>query len=83
MKKLIPVYLILALLLSSCLVGRRYSRPEMQYPDAYMSADSVAAVPDTASPYIEADSTINLQWFDLFGDTVLNELITMALDSNT
>ncbi|MCU0378733.1 MAG: efflux transporter outer membrane subunit [Bacteroidales bacterium] len=83
MKKFIPLYIAFVLLLTSCLVGKRYNRPEMQSPDAYMSADSAAAVPDTASPYIEADSTINLQWFDLFGDTVLNELIIMALDSNT
>jgi multidrug efflux system outer membrane protein len=40
-------------------------------------------VADTVSPFVAADSTINLQWFQLFGDTVLNDLISQALDTNT
>ena len=82
MKKFIPLYLAFALLLSSCLVGKRYTRPEMTEPGSFISADTLVAVADTASPYVEADSTINLQWFQLFGDTVLNDLITQALDTN-
>ncbi len=83
MKKLIPLYLAIVLLLSSCLVGKKYTRPAMEAPEDYISRDTTVAVADTVSPYVNADSTINLQWFQLFGDTVLNDLITQALDTNT
>jgi len=83
MKKLIFTQLLIVLLLSSCLVGKRYSRPEMELPDKYISADSMAAVIDTTSGLVNPDSTINLQWFQLFEDPVLNSLINQALDTNT
>ncbi len=83
MKKFIPLYLAFILLLTSCLVGKRYTRPELAAPGSYMAADTAVAVADTTSPYVNADSTINLQWFQLFGDTVLNDLIALALDTNT
>jgi len=83
MKKLIPLFLAIVLLMSSCLVGKKYTRPAMELPDSYISSDSVTAVIDTTSDMVNPDSTINLQWFQLFGDTVLNNLITQALDTNT
>ena len=83
MKKLIFTQLLIVLLLSSCLVGKRYSRPEMEFPDKYISADSKAAVIDTTSVLVNPDSTINLQWFQLFEDPVLNSLINQALNTNT
>jgi outer membrane protein, multidrug efflux system len=78
MKKLIFIQLFIVILLSSCLVGKRYARPAMAVPEKYISSDSVPVAAIT--PH---DSIINLQWFQLFGDTVLNKLIQQALDTNT
>ncbi len=83
MKKLILLYLAIVLLMSSCLVGKKYTRPAMEAPEDYISRDTTVAMAETVSPYMNADSTINLQWFQLFGDTILNDLITQALDTNT
>jgi len=92
MKKLIFIQLLIAVLLSSCLVGKRYQRPDMNVPGNYINGDSTAAVTDslsvivgsdTLSEFAAKDTTLNLQWFELFGDSILNSLITQALDSNT
>ena len=97
MKKLIPLYLAIVLLSSSCLVGRKYSRPDIDVPGNYVNADTtavadslyattvqdtVAAAADTLSAFAAQDTTLNLQWFELFQDTVLNTLISQALESN-
>jgi outer membrane protein, multidrug efflux system len=84
MKKLILIQLAILLLLSSCLVGRKYSRPDMAAPEKYISGDTIiATTADTVSAFAAKDTTLNLQWFELFDDSVLNNLITVALDSNT
>jgi multidrug efflux system outer membrane protein len=98
MKKFIPLYLAMAVLLSSCLVGRKYSRPDANVPQNYINVDTTAVVDslpattaqdtvveaaDTLSAFAAQDTTINLQWFELFQDSVLNSLITQALESNT
>ncbi len=92
MKKLIFIQLLIAVLLSSCLVGKRYQRPDMNVPGNYINSDSTAAVTDslsvivssgTLSEFAAKDTTLNLQWFELFGDSILNSLITQALDFNT
>jgi outer membrane protein, multidrug efflux system len=78
MKKLTIIQIVFVLLLSSCLVGKRYNRPEMKNPDKYINSDSTVGKAASAS-----DTVINLKWFQLFGDTVLNSLIKQALDTNT
>ena len=85
MKKLILTQCLLVMLLSSCLVGKRYSRPVIETPANYLTVDSTVIIADSAISAVVAagDTTINLQWFQLFGDTVLNALITQALDTNT
>ena len=83
MKKLIFIQLFIALLLSSCLVGKKYTRPEVKVPETYLSGDSIVVLSDTTSDFAAKDTTLNLQWFELFGDTVLNNLISQALDTNT
>jgi len=83
MKKLIFIQLAIALLLSSCLVGRRYTRPELKVPENYISGDTLVVTGDTSSALAAKDTTLNLQWFELFSDTVLNKIIMQALDSNT
>lgn len=83
MKKLILIQFVLVLLLTSCLVGKKYSRPEMKVSEKYINEDTVAARTDSAKAVVMQDTVVNLQWFTLFEDKVLNSLIQQALDSNT
>jgi multidrug efflux system outer membrane protein len=83
MKNLIFTQILIVFLLSSCLVGRRYTRPEVKVPENYVSGDSLVMTGDTSSALAVKDTTLNLQWFELFSDTVLNKIIIEALDSNT
>jgi multidrug efflux system outer membrane protein len=83
MKKLFIAQLFIVLLLSSCLVGKKYSRPEVDVPENYVSSNTDAAKADSLSSFAAQDTSINLQWFELFEDSVLNDLITQALDTNS
>jgi multidrug efflux system outer membrane protein len=83
MKNLIFTQILIVFLLSSCLVGRRYTRPEVKVPENYVSGDTLVMTGDTSSALAVKDTTLNLQWFELFSDTVLNKIIIEALDSNT
>ena len=80
MKKLILYQFAIVLLLISCMVGKRYQKPEIVVPDKFINQDTIPALSNTA---LTRDTIINLQWFELFKDTVLNKLITLALDTNT
>lgn len=83
MKKLIFIQILVVLLLTSCLVGKRYTRPEMAAPEKYINGDTAIIATDSVSAFAAKDTSLNLQWFELFDDKVLNSLITLALDSNT
>ncbi len=74
MKYLLPA--LLALLLVSCSVGPDYTRPETAAPTEFSYADSTVLV-DTAM--IAAADTA---WWELFGDTVMTDLIHTALKEN-
>ena len=56
--------------LAGCAVGPKYSRPNTKKPEVYVQATT------------KSDSITNLKWWDVYQDTVLNKLITMAIDSN-
>ena len=58
------------LALAGCMVGPRYSRPELRNPEAY--TQEAAAT----------DSITNLQWWEVYRDTVLQGLIKTAIDRN-
>ena len=61
------------LALGGCMVGPDYERPSVALPGAFPGA-----VPaDTAS------NAVDHEWWQLFGDPVLNELVGAALESNT
>jgi outer membrane protein, multidrug efflux system len=62
--------LLLAGVLTGCMVGPNYQRPSVDTPDAYLYEP--AAVADTA----------NIQWWQQFGDPVLDNLIADALANN-
>lgn len=65
-----PVALGLALLAAGCMVGPDYQRPEVEMPEAYFG--------DTA----DGKSVAELQWWELFRDPQLQELVRVALEEN-
>ena len=73
MKKIQFYLLILAgcLCLASCQLGKRYSRPELN-------------LPEQLSKTLQNDTlTIaNLQWWEIYSDTTLQQLIGKTLDHN-
>ena len=73
MKKIIYTSVILLAILSSCMVGKKYSRPEMPAPAKWEAQNKYINTPDSVS---------HLKWFDIFNDTVLNKLIETALMYN-
>ncbi len=74
MKKIILFPILVAILLTSCLIGKRYARPAIEIPAAYLNHSDAKT---------KSDSIINVKWFQLFKDTVLNNIIAKALESNT
>lgn len=67
-----------AMLSAACVVGPNYERPVVPEHDAYrddvVSVDSAMALP--------VDSIADLAWWELFQDSVLQDLIQTALDNN-
>jgi len=68
MKKII--FIGSMLILVGCAVGPRYSRPATKKPLAYSQAVT------------KSDSISNLKWWEVYQDTALQKLITLAIDSN-
>jgi multidrug efflux system outer membrane protein len=67
--------LVLAAALGGCMVGPDYRRPALDVPSAY-SQPATQAATDARSPTLAAD------WWRLYDDPVLNELIDAALSRN-
>jgi multidrug efflux system outer membrane protein len=74
MKKTVTLGIVTALtLLAGCMVGPKYKRPTVSVPSSYL-----AATPDqTASA-----SLANEQWWQVYQDPVLTQLIRTALAQN-
>ena len=73
MRKLHVGCSILALaLFAGCAVGPDYHRPAAPALEVYGGRDLVAA----------NDEQVNTQWWRLFGDELLNDLVATALDAN-
>ncbi|WP_341744473.1 efflux transporter outer membrane subunit [Azonexus hydrophilus] len=68
--------LALAVLLSGCAVGPDYLRPANWLPAAFKEAPTAVAETKTDNPAIVQ------QWWTLFNDTTLNELVDLALRQN-
>jgi len=64
-----------AVALSGCMLGPDYQRPQMPLPAAY--ADSASAS-DTAT----ATTALRADWWTLYQDPILNDLVTTALSEN-
>lgn len=68
--------LALAVLLSGCAVGPDYLRPANWLPAAFKEAPTAVTETKTDNPAIVQ------QWWTLFNDTILNELVDLALRQN-
>jgi len=65
-----------ALLLNGCAVGPDYLRPSAWLPDYFKEAAPVAVAE------ARSEAPVNPEWWTLFGDSTLNNLIQQALDAN-
>ena len=63
--------LILGVILYSCAVGPDFQKPEMQAPLYFSSYDSLAV-----------DTLVNLKWWEIFNDPILDTLVITALKEN-
>jgi multidrug efflux system outer membrane protein len=59
--------------LAGCMVGPDYQRPAMELPGAFAGADAVTNLPGPVAP----------DWWRLFDDPTLNDLVDTALENNT
>lgn len=71
MKRNKSIFALLAfvLLLSSCKIGKKYARPELNLPDEVVAGEDTASI----------DS---LSWQSLYADTTLQRLIALSLENN-
>jgi NodT family efflux transporter outer membrane factor (OMF) lipoprotein len=70
--KTVPFVLASAALATSCTLGRDYKRPAIETPTTYRHAASQTS----------AASLADVQWFDLFRDDTLTQLVRTALQQN-
>jgi multidrug efflux system outer membrane protein len=63
---------VVAMLWTGCTFGPNYKRPVVDLPDTHRGAAAGAA----------AESIADLQWFDLFRDDTLTQLVRTALEEN-
>ena len=74
MKRLLFL-LLLSLSTASCTLGPNYRRPAIAMPPVYRDTTAVAARPGPGS-------LADVQWFDLFKDDTLTQLVRTALAQN-
>jgi outer membrane protein, multidrug efflux system len=82
MKKILSV-IVLITILSSCLVGPKFERPEMKANTAYSGGDSTIAVSTVvidSSAY--KDSVALIAWTEVYKDPELTKLIQTVLKNN-
>lgn len=72
--------LLAAALAASCTLGPDYKRPVVPTPAGYRGADPAA--PASAEASARQASLADVQWFDLFRDDTLTQLVTAALQQN-
>ncbi len=64
-----------ALVLSGCMVGPNYQRPQTTLPPTYADAP-------TADAGATATTKLRADWWTLYDDRILNDLVTTALSEN-
>jgi len=66
----IIVLTICATILTGCIVGPDFKKPEMELPEKYRFSEE------------KPDEIVNLKWWELFDDPVLYSLVNTALEEN-
>ncbi len=76
--------LIGAIAIYSCKSGKNYQGIEVEIPDQYRFTDSsyLQVIDTVRIDTLVVDSAININWFDIYEDPVLDTLIQRALDNN-
>jgi multidrug efflux system outer membrane protein len=69
--KRIPLLLLAALTMASCVLGPNYKRPVVETPAAHRGGGAPSA-----------ESLADLKWFELFRDETLTKLVTTSLQQN-
>jgi len=69
-KNLALIITLAVLPLTGCMLGPDFQKPVVETPDHFRFADS------------EAETAVNLKWWELFDDRVLYSLVTAALQNN-
>jgi multidrug efflux system outer membrane protein len=88
MKNFIKILtLIIIASLTGCAIGPNFKKPVVETPGEYriadsLQADSVLSLQTDSLSEARADSLLNLKWWELFADPVLDNLVTIALDEN-
>jgi len=71
MKKLFRILTVVFIVsLAGCMMGPDFKKPVLETPPHYRFADK------------EAETTVNLKWWELFNDPVLVSLVTASLQDN-
>ena len=69
MKKFITLFILITVLLGSCMVGSKYQQPAVVMPSGF-------------SDNANADTVALVKWFELFKDTALQSIIKTTLSNN-
>ena len=77
MKRILIILPVFVILLHGCMVGPNIEKPVVDSPEDYRFASPV-----DAAQAVEEDSVLNLNWWELFGDAYLSDLIDSALVHN-
>jgi multidrug efflux system outer membrane protein len=84
MRKLVLLLAIVSLLLASCKVGQNYKGHEVTFPETYTNSAG-ADEPTMITVNIDSlalDSALNIDWFSIFDDPVLDSLVFLGLNYN-
>lgn len=72
-----------ALLLSGCALGPDFLRPGSSLPEQYRDAPTASpAANPAADATVSANPAVNPDWWKLFSDPMLDELVAQALENN-
>jgi outer membrane protein, multidrug efflux system len=80
--KLVIVMILAATSLAGCTVGPNYRKPTVKVPTAYHGPNDSAQDQAQAQAQAQAASIADLPWWDVFQDSVLQDLIRTTLKQN-
>jgi len=76
MKTKNTILFLLLIIIAGCAVGPDFIKPDVETPEEYRNDQSLQV--DT----VLTDSLINLEWWKLFGDPLLDTVVEIALEEN-